>query len=87
MEGRDILEKLNSAIILNRMNIVAIMQTLVDKGIITRDEMQETRDRVVRHPRYQELMDNVKDLENEFMDNPEEMKRLSDELSKDKTNP
>lgn len=82
MQGQDVLEKLNSAIILNRMNIVALMQTLENKGIITREEMQETRNMVMQHPRYQDLMDNVKDLENMFMNDPEEMRRLSGEFFK-----
>lgn len=80
MRGQDILEKLNSAVILNRMNIVALMQTLEKKGIITREEMQETREMVMSHPRYKDLIDNVKDLENVFMGDPEEIRRLSGEL-------
>ena len=62
------------------MNIVALMQTLEKKGIITREEMQETREMVMSHPRYKDLIDNVKDLENVFMGDPEEIRRLSGEL-------
>lgn len=55
--------------ILNKIDIQTILQLLVEKGIVTREEVAVKREYVGKQPRYSELLDGIQRLKQENQEN------------------
>lgn len=55
--------------VFNKINIQTILQLLVEKGIVTREEVAVKREYVGKQPRYSELLDGIQKLKQENQEN------------------
>lgn len=55
--------------LLNRINIQALLQLLVEKGFVTRDEVAAKREYVSRQPLYKNSLDGIHNLQSKNYDN------------------
>lgn len=55
--------------LLNRINIQALLQILVEKGVITREEVACKREYVSSQPKYKNSLDGIHNLQSKNYDN------------------
>ena len=55
--------------LLNRINIQALLQLLVEKGLITREEVAAKREYVSNQPKYKNSLEGIHNLQSKNYDN------------------
>lgn len=65
-------------VFLNKIDIQVLLQLLVEKGLITREEVAEKREYISNQPKYQNSLNAIHSLQKENRDN----KHFTQELTK-----